>query len=81
VSGNNPSQDTVLPATVSCPEGTKILGGGGTVEVSAANQRNKAALRASYPNGLSSWAVEAIVTQNVGSGNTVTVTVYAVCTA
>ncbi len=68
-----------MSATVTCPAGKVVLGGGGTVTTSASAQDNKTALRASYPSTTEEWTVEAVVTASIGGGNTLTVTPYALC--
>ena len=71
---------TVVSATVTCPAGKKILGGGGTYTVSNANQYSRVAPLQSYPSAGNAWTSAVRVNTALGAGVTVTVTTYAVCT-
>ena len=65
--------------TSTCPAGKKILGGGWTYSVSTANQTSRVSV-VSYPNAANSWTATVRVHQTLGSGVTITLSVYAVCT-
>jgi hypothetical protein len=69
VNGSDPS-DAVLPLTASCPSGTDVIGGGGSVS----NESGAAYLDDSYPSGNTGWTVDAD-----NNGAAVTVTVTAIC--
>jgi hypothetical protein len=68
--------------TSTCPSGKKILSGGYSYSVSNANQTNRVAVLFSYPSSASAWVVTVRVNQNLtpAATNTITLSVYAVCT-
>ena len=72
--------NTIVSATVTCPSGTKILGGGGTYTVSNANQYSRVAIVQSYPSAANAWTFAVRVNTALGAGVTLTVSTYAVCT-
>jgi hypothetical protein len=59
---------------VSCPAGTKLLGGGANVSQTG---KTKAAVSSSYPSNNTTWSGTAIVTV-AGSGQA-TITAFAIC--
>jgi hypothetical protein len=66
-------------ATATCPGGKVLLGGGAQVTTTAA-QKSRAALVSSYASSTTVWTAIAVVsTGALGSGNTMTVTAYALC--
>jgi len=69
VDGNDPS-DTVLPLTASCPSGTTVIGGGGSLS----NESGIAYIDDSYPSGNAGWTVDFN-----NNGAAVSVTVTAIC--
>jgi hypothetical protein len=71
---------TVVSATATCPAGKKILGGGGSYTVSNSGQVSRVALIASFPSAANAWTTSVRANQGLGSGVTVTVSTYAVCT-
>ncbi len=70
---------TVATATVTCPAGKKILGGGITVSTSVANQLNRAAPRENFPSAPNAWTGTVVITSAL-VGSTATINAYAVCT-
>jgi hypothetical protein len=79
-SAANAPRNTVVTASVNCPAGTVLLGGGAEVTTTAA-QKERAQLATSYPSGAATWTATGVVAMNaLGSGRTMTVTAYAVCT-
>lgn len=79
-SAANASAGTTVSATVNCPAGKKILGGGGKADASSAGQVRRVVLLESYPSGASSWTAAVIVITNLTAGTTARVTAYAICT-
>ena len=71
--------NTLTTASVSCPAGTILLGGGAQVTTTAA-QKSRAVLVASYPSGATTWTATSVAAVALGAGNTMTVTAYIVCT-
>jgi len=47
--------------------------------VSATGQKERAVLQSSYPSSTTTWTAVGIVTVSMTTGNTVTVTPYALC--
>ena len=72
--------NTLTTATVSCPLGKVLLGGGAEVTTTAA-QKSRAILVSSYPSAAASWTAIGVANAALGAGNTMTVKAYAVCTA
>ncbi len=68
---------TRVTATVSCPTGTTVLGGGGTATTTIGDF---AAISQSYPSSASTWTVVAIPVTNLLVTNSVTATAFAICT-
>jgi hypothetical protein len=71
--------NTLTTASVSCPAGTVLLGGGAEITTTAA-QKNRAELVSSYPSAADTWTAIGVANANLGAGNTMSVTAYAVCT-
>lgn len=65
--------------TSTCPAGKKILGGGLTYSVSNVGQTSRVTA-VSYPSAAGAWTAIVRVHQTLGSGATITLAVYAVCT-
>jgi hypothetical protein len=78
-SAANAPAGTIVTASVSCPAGTVVLGGGARVTVSAATQNQRVVLRASYPSSTTAWTAEAIVITTLTGGNTGRITPYVLC--
>lgn len=81
---------TTVTATVSCPAGKILLGGGGTVVTSTGTNSGKVAIQRSYPSAATTWTVIGVVTHdsgaggslnNLGAGVTMDVTAYVVCSS
>jgi hypothetical protein len=68
---------TRLVATVTCPLGTVLLGGGGQVTANGIAQ--KVALASSFPVDASTWQVAGVVIVGLSPGLTMSVTPYALC--
>jgi hypothetical protein len=68
-----------VTATATCPGGSLLLGGGALVETTA-SQKERAQLVSSYPSAADTWtAVGVVAVSALGTGNTMTVTAYALC--
>lgn len=79
ISVANASRNTVITATASCAVGKMLLGGGGMVATTA-TQKERVVLQASYPSSATTWtAVGVVAIAALGSGKTMTVTAYALC--
>jgi len=75
----NAPRNTTVTATASCPAGTVLLGGGGQATTTA-SQKERAHLSMSYPSSATTWtAVGTVGISALGSGQTMTVTAYALC--
>ena len=74
----NAAVNTVTTASVTCPAGKVLLGGGAQVTTTAA-QKSRAVLVSSYPSA-GGWTAVVVANAALGAGNTMTVTAYAVCT-
>jgi hypothetical protein len=76
--GNADVGSTAGPSTATCPEGTKLLGGGANIS-QGDKDKVKAAVSASFPSSASSWTATAVVV-STGSGSA-SITSYALCGA
>jgi hypothetical protein len=78
-SAANAARNTTITATASCPAGKVLLGGGGMVTTTA-TQKERVHLTASFPTSMTTWSVTGVVgIAALGSGNTMTVTAWALC--
>jgi hypothetical protein len=78
-SAANASRNTTVTATATCPGGKVLLGGGGLVTTST-SAKERVHLQASYPTSTTTWtAVGVVAIGALGSGQTMTVTAYALC--
>lgn len=78
-SASNAARNTVITATAGCPVGKVLLGGGARVTTTSA-QKERAQLVGSYPSSTGTWAAVGVVAiSNLGGGQTMTVTAYALC--
>jgi hypothetical protein len=68
-----------VDATVSCPAGKVLLGGGGTV--SNNDHPEKSAMTESFPSGTGEWHVQGVVLADLAAGKTMSVQAWAICTA
>jgi hypothetical protein len=68
---------TVVTATasVACPAGQTLLGGGGAVTTT--DTLDNVQLTSSYPSALDTWTVTG--SANIGPGKTWTIKAYAIC--
>lgn len=79
ISAANAARNTTVSATASCPAGTVLLSGGGLVTTTA-RQAERALLLASYPSAASTWtAIGVVAFASLGTGQTMSVTAYAIC--
>ena len=77
----NAAQNTLVTATAACPAGKVVLGGGAHITTTA-TQKSRALLVSSYASNATTWtAIGVVGTGALGSGNTMTVTAYALCSA
>jgi hypothetical protein len=68
-----------VTATATCPAG-KVLLGGGALVTTTATQKERVYVQASYPSATDTWtAVGVVGISALGSGQTMTVTAYALC--
>lgn len=75
----NPPRNTVVTASASCPAG-KVLLGGGAWATTTATQKERVHLMASYPSAADTWTgIGVVAISALGSGRTMTVTAYALC--
>jgi Collagen triple helix repeat (20 copies) len=78
-SAANAARNTTVTATATCPAGKVALGGGALVTTTA-TAKERALLTASYPSAANTWtAVGVVAIGALGSGKTMTVTAYALC--
>jgi hypothetical protein len=71
---------TAFETTASCPAGKNVLGGGGQISVSVAEQLGRAVLVESYPIDSGTWKIVAAVTTTL-EGASASVSAWAVCQA
>jgi hypothetical protein len=76
--GNAPARSTLFSANVSCPTGTRVLGGGGAVWND--DQNYKTAMTASFPNTTTQWRVTGVVLTDLSSGRKMYAQAWAICT-
>jgi hypothetical protein len=68
-----------VTATATCAAGNVLLGGGALVTTTVA-QKERVDLTASYPSAVNVWtAIGVVGIANLGTGHTMTVTAYALC--
>lgn len=78
-SAANAGRNTTITATASCPAGKVLLGGGGTVTTTVA-QKERVHMTGSSPTTTTTWSVIGVVGIGaLGSGQTMTVTAWAIC--
>ncbi len=70
---------TLITATVDCPVGEVLLGGGATVTTTQDQER--VALTRSYPADTDTWSATGVVLVKLATNVKMTVTPYAICTA
>ena len=78
-SAANAAANTLITASVSCPAGKVLLGGGAQITTTAA-QKSRAVLVSSYPSGATAWTAIGVAAAALGAGQTMTVTAFVVCT-
>ena len=71
-------RSTLLNADVSCPTGTRLLGGGGAVFND--DQSYKTAMTASFPNTTTQWRVTGVVLTDLAAGKKMYAQAWAICT-
>jgi len=75
----NAARNVTVTSTASCAAGKVLMGGGGLVTTTVA-QKERAYLVASYPSAATQWmAIGVVGIAALGSGQTMTVTAYALC--
>jgi hypothetical protein len=70
---------TVEDATVSCPAGKVLLGGGGAV--SNDDHPEKSAMTKSFPDSTTQWHAQGVVLADLATGKKLSVQAWAICTA
>ncbi len=78
LSAADPPVGTTVTATVSCPQGQILLGGGAQVSVQGAPSKN-VALRSSFPSAGNGWRAVAYVSGPLGVGEQMAVHPYVLC--
>jgi hypothetical protein len=81
LSAINPPVGSVVSATVGCPSGKFLLGGGGRVSATGAGNNYNAVVHSSYPAASNAWTVDAVVTAPLGPGSAMELVPYALCGA
>jgi hypothetical protein len=81
--GSNPTAGSTASSTATCSSGS-LLGGGALVTTDTGANRGNVVVQSSYPSGNSWIAVGAVVTSvlnplPLGSGHSMRVTAYAIC--
>lgn len=70
---------TLVSATATCPAGTALLGGGGSI-TSTATQKDRSVIVSSYPSSADTWtAVGVVATAALPATQTMTVIAHALC--
>jgi hypothetical protein len=69
-----------VTATVNCPTGKLLLGGGGTVTTNNGANLQRVAVQASAPLDADTWRVLGVVAATLTGGQTMTVQAIAICT-
>jgi hypothetical protein len=78
-SAANAARNTIITATATCSAGTVVIGGGANVTTTA-TQKERAQLVSSYPSATDAWtAVGVVAIAALGTGNTMTVTAWVLC--
>jgi hypothetical protein len=75
----DPPVGTPVTATVSCPTGKLLLGGGGHVSATGTGNSYNAQVHDSYPLSNNAWRVVAVVTAPLGAGSAMELRPYAIC--
>jgi hypothetical protein len=75
---DDPSLGDTVAATATCPAGTVLLGGGGTVINDEAGSPQKTVLVKTYPSSGTVWTAVGVVTGNLPTAK-MTVQAYAIC--
>jgi hypothetical protein len=71
-----------VTATVSCPAGKTLLGGGGRVfKASGSPAASQFVLSESYPSASNTWKAVGTIISSLSSGQRMGVEAYAVCSA
>lgn len=68
-----------LTATVTCPEGKVLLGGGAEVKSSTGTQNGSTLLSSSYPSSETTWTAVGTVRATMTGGSAMTVQAFALC--
>ena len=68
-----------MNATVSCPAGKVLLGGGGAV--SNDDNPSKSAMTKSFPESATQWHAQGVVLADLATGDELSVQAWAICTA
>jgi hypothetical protein len=75
----DPAVGTNLIATVSCPTGKLLIGGGGQATASGAGNNFHTQVQSSYPLANNAWRVTAMVTAPLGPGSAMELRPCAIC--
>jgi hypothetical protein len=72
------NEDVLVDATATCPAGKVVIGGGGEIDTSTSNIRSQVVMFRSHPASTTTWRASSVILSGF-SGESVTVTSYAIC--
>ncbi|HEY8501949.1 MAG TPA: hypothetical protein VIL21_04640 [Solirubrobacterales bacterium] len=80
-SANAPALGAQVTATVDCPAGKTLLGGGARVTPAGGASKQSVTLAESYPSDSDTWTAVGTVIGTMSGGNKLSVEPYVVCSA
>jgi hypothetical protein len=72
------NEDVLVEATATCPGSKLVVGGGGKIDTSNTAIRSQVVMFRSFPSATNAWTASSVIISGF-SGQTVTVTAYAIC--